>query len=237
MKTLLKQAFAAAGFLLSDEQAAQFEKYYHILLDWNQRMNLTAIEDKEDVVYKHFLDSVLTSKVSGPLAGRRLIDIGTGAGFPGVPLKIMEPSLNVCLFDSLQKRIHFLEHLCSALSLNAITVLHGRAEDYGQQSTYREQFDIATARAVAKLPILAELCLPFVKPGGCFIALKGPEVQQELAESKQALTTLGGQVRTVETIALTQGQYERNLIVIEKIRPTPKKYPRRAGIPQKTPLR
>lgn len=236
MKTLLKQAFAAAGFSLSDEQAAQFEKYYHILLDWNQRMNLTAIEDKEDVVYKHFLDSVLASKVSGPLAHRRLIDIGTGAGFPGVPLKIMEPSLNVCLFDSLQKRIHFLEHLCDALSLNAITALHGRAEDYGQQSAYREQFDIATARAVAKLPVLAELCLPFVKPGGCFIALKGPEVHQELAESQQALATLGGQVRTVETIALAQGQYERNLIVIEKTRPTPKKYPRRAGIPQKTPL-
>lgn len=237
MKNLLKQAFGEAGFALTDAQAAQFEQYYHILLEWNQRMNLTAIEDAEDVVYKHFLDSVLTLRVSGDLSGKRLIDVGTGAGFPGVPLKIMVPTLDVCLFDSLQKRIHFLDALCSELHLTGITTRHGRAEEVGQQRDYREQFDIATARAVAKLPVLAELCLPFVKIGGGFIALKGPEVTQELAESKPALATLGGTVRTVHTITFAQAQYERNLVVIDKIQPTPKKYPRRPGTPQKTPLR
>ncbi len=236
MRDLLQEAFAAAGFPLSAVQAQQFEQYYTILLDWNQRMNLTAIEDAEDVVYKHFLDSVLTLQVTGPLAGKQLIDVGTGAGFPGVPLKIMTPTLGLCLFDSLQKRIHFLEHLCGQLALKDVRTLHGRAEEFGQNAAYRETFDLATARAVAKLPVLAELCLPFVRVGGQFVALKGPELEQELAESQRALETLGGRLGEIKNIQLAHGQYERNLVVVEKIRPTPKKYPRRAGTPQKAPL-
>lgn len=236
MRDLLQEAFAAAGFPLSAVQAQQFEQYYTILLDWNQRMNLTAIEDAEDVVYKHFLDSVLTLQVTGPLAGKQLIDVGTGAGFPGVPLKIMTPTLELCLFDSLQKRIHFLEHLCGQLALKDVRTLHGRAEEFGQNAAYRETFDLATARAVAKLPVLAELCLPFVRVGGQFVALKGPELEQELAESQRALETLGGRLGEIKNIQLAHGQYERNLVVVEKIRPTPKKYPRRAGTPQKAPL-
>ena len=236
MRDLLQEAFAAAGFPLSAVQAQQFEQYYTILLDWNQRMNLTAIEDAEDVVYKHFLDSVLTLQVTGPLGGKQLIDVGTGAGFPGVPLKIMTPTLELCLFDSLQKRIHFLEHLCGQLALKDVRTLHGRAEEFGQNAAYRETFDLATARAVAKLPVLAELCLPFVRVGGQFVALKGPELEQELAESQRALETLGGRLGEIKNIQLAHGQYERNLVVVEKIRPTPKKYPRRAGTPQKAPL-
>ena len=236
MRDLLQEAFAAAGFPLSAVQAQQFEQYYTILLDWNQRMNLTAIEDAEDVVYKHFLDSVLTLQVTGPLAGKQLIDVGTGAGFPGVALKIMTPTLELCLFDSLQKRIHFLEHLCGQLALKDVRTLHGRAEEFGQNAAYRETFDLATARAVAKLPVLAELCLPFVRVGGQFVALKGPELEQELAESQRALETLGGRLGEIKNIQLAHGQYERNLVVVEKIRPTPKKYPRRAGTPQKAPL-
>lgn len=236
MQELLIKAFAAEGLALSPRQAEQFEQYYAILLDWNQRMNLTAIEEAEDVVYKHFLDSALTMQVTGPLAGKRLIDVGTGAGFPGVPLKIMAPALDVCLFDSLQKRINFLAHLCGELGLANISALHGRAEEFGQNSAYREQYDLATARAVAKLPVLAELCLPFVKVGGRFIALKGPELTQELDEGRRAVALLGGKLGEVKHITLADGQYERNLVVIEKVRPTPKKYPRRAGTPQKTPL-
>ena len=236
MQELLVNAFAAEGLELSPRQAEQFEQYYTILLDWNQHMNLTAIEEAEDVVYKHFLDSALTMRVMGPLAGKRLIDVGTGAGFPGVPLKIMAPALEVCLFDSLQKRINFLTHLCGELGLAQISALHGRAEEFGQNSAYREQYDFATARAVAKLPVLSELCLPFVKVGGRFIALKGPELTQELDEGRRAVELLGGKLGEVKHITLAGGQYERNLVVIEKVRPTPKKYPRRAGTPQKTPL-
>ena len=236
MKTLLKDAFAAEGLTLSERQAEQFAQYYAILTDWNQRMNLTAIEEAEDVVYKHFLDSVVTLEVSGDLSGQRLIDVGTGAGFPGVPLKIMTPDLKLCLFDSLQKRIHFLTHLCGELGLDDVEAVHGRAEEFGQISAYREQFDLATARAVAKLPVLAELCLPFVRVGGRFIALKGPELPQELSDCRQALALLGGQLGEVKAISLAGGRYERNLVVIEKVRPTPKKYPRRAGTPQKSPL-
>lgn len=236
MKDMLQEAFAQAGFTLSDVQADQFERYYAILLDWNQRMNLTAIETAEDVLYKHFLDSVLTLWVTGDLAGKRLIDVGTGAGFPGVPLKIMTPELDLCLFDSLQKRIHFLEHLCGELGFKAVRTLHGRAEEYGQNGAYREAYDVATARAVAKLPVLAELCLPFVRVGGQFVALKGPELEQELSESQRALEVLGGRLGEIKPIELAHGQYERNLVVVEKVRPTPKKYPRRAGTPQKTPL-
>lgn len=236
MEALLQEAFSAAGFVLSERQTEQFRQYFELLIDWNQRINLTAIEDPVDVVDKHFIDSVLTMKVSGSLAGKRLIDVGTGAGFPGVPLKIMAPELSLCLFDSLQKRINFLTELCSSLDLSGVEMVHGRAEEFGRNSDYREQYDLATARAVAKLPVLAELCLPFVKVGGVFIALKGPELEQELNESKKALQEMGGKIMRVENIKLGHDQYERNLVVVEKMKPTPKRYPRKAGTPQKSPI-
>ena len=180
--------------------------------------------------------TVLLLSVKKDLAGSSLIDIGTGAGFPGIPLKIIEPKLNLTLFDSLNKRINFLNTVCQNLSLEGVQTVHGRAEDFGKKIEFREKFDLATARAVARMPVLLEICLPFVKVGGYFIALKGPELENELQESKRALAELGARVVDVQALTLADGNYTRNIAVIEKVKNTPKKYPRKAGTPQKTPL-
>lgn len=236
MEALITSAFAEEGFMLNDAQACQFRQYYDILLDWNSRMNLTAITEFRDVVYKHFLDSALFLKAAGEIDGLSLIDVGTGAGFPGVPLKIMTPDLALCLFDSLQKRVNFLNHLTDALQLNDVKTVHGRAEDFGQNADYRQRFDLAAARAVAKLSVLSELCLPFVKVGGRFIALKGPELVNELQDAEEAICRLGGKVADVQQMTLDNGQYQRHIVVIEKVQDTPKAYPRKAGKPQKNPI-
>ena len=207
-----------------------------MLIEWNQKINLTAIEEPTEVAYKHFVDSACLMRVVPELKGKSMIDIGTGAGFPGVPLNIMEPELNVTLFDSLNKRIVFLQELCNKLQLKNIRAVHGRAEEFGIKPDYRQQFDMATARAVARMPVLLEICLPFVKKGGIFIALKGPELENEIKESANALKELGGKVVDVQQFTLADGAYTRNLAVIEKIKDTPKKYPRKAGTPQKKPL-
>ena len=165
-----------------------------------------------------------------------MIDIGTGAGFPAIPLKIMKQSLNVTLFDSLQKRLNFLDTVCQELALANIRTVHGRAEDSGQDKTMREQYDIACARAVAKMPVLLEYTLPFVKVGGYFIALKGPELDDELVQSQKALQTLGGEIKNVGHFTLSDGTYTRNIALIQKVKSTPKAYPRKAGTPQKKPL-
>lgn len=236
MENLIKDIFQESDHPLSQTQIQQFVQYHQILDEWNKKMNLTAIEAPTEVVYKHFLDSVLVLDVLGDLKGLSLIDVGTGAGFPGVPLKIMVPELKICLFDSLKKRLNFLDHLSKSLGLNNVSLTHGRAEEFGIKQAYREQFDLATARAVAKLPVLLELCLPLVKVGGKFIALKGPEVADELENSVQALTLLGGKIGAVREFSLANGLYSRTLVVVEKIKPTPKAYPRKAGTPQKFPL-
>lgn len=199
-------------------------------------MNLTAIEEPTEVAYKHFVDSACLLRVVPDLQQKSMIDIGTGAGFPGVPLKIMEPALNLTLFDSLNKRITFLQELCKQLGLQGVQAVHGRAEEFGIKPEYRAQYDLATARAVARMPVLLEICLPFVKKGGIFIALKGPELENEIAESSNALKELGGKVVDVQQFTLADGAYTRNLAVIEKVKDTPKKYPRKAGTPQKKPL-
>lgn len=236
LENLIKNTFIMGNHPLTDHQIKQFSLYHDILNEWNQKMNLTTIEAPLDVVYKHFLDSVLLLEVVPSLKGLSLIDVGTGAGFPGVPLKIMDPSLKLCLFDSLKKRMTFLAHLCQSLGLKDVDLIHGRAEEFGIKKDYREQFDLATARAVAKLPVLLELCLPFVKVGGQFIALKGPEVQDELEESSKALAFLGGKIGSVQEFTLAEGLYTRTLVVVEKTKPTPKEYPRKAGTPQKSPI-
>lgn len=236
MKELLTQAFASEGFSLTERQLQQFADYYDILIDWNQKINLTAIEEPVEVAYKHFVDSVCLLRVAADLQQKKMIDIGTGAGFPGVPLKIMEPALDLTLFDSLNKRILFLQELCQSLQLQDVKAVHGRAEEFGIKPDYRQQYDIATARAVARMPVLLEICLPFVKKGGVFIALKGPELEHELNESGNALKELGGKLLDIRQFTLAGGAYTRNLAVIEKIKDTPKKYPRKAGTPQKKPL-
>lgn len=236
MRQIIEQAFTNSGFSLTNEQLEQFLQYYALLKEWNQKMNLTAIEEPVEVAYKHFVDSALLCRVIPQLAERSLIDIGTGAGFPGVPLKIMEPSLQLTLFDSLNKRITFLKEVCQQLQLSDVQTIHGRAEDFAQKIDYREQYDLASARAVARLPVLVEICLPFVKVGGYFIALKGPELEQEIAESSRALQLLGGKIKDVQKLTLLDGKYSRSIAVILKTAPTPKKYPRKAGTPQKSPL-
>ena len=236
MKNIIQQSFQREGFSLNEQQIEQFVQYYDLLIDWNKKINLTAIEEPQEVADKHFVDSALLLSVKKDLAGCSLIDIGTGAGFPGIPLKIIEPNLKLTLFDSLNKRINFLNTVCQELSLKDVQAVHGRAEDFGKKVEYREKFDLATARAVARMPVLLEICLPFVKLGGHFIALKGPELENELLESKKALAELGGRIIDVRALTLADGNYTRNIAVIEKVKPTPKKYPRKAGTPQKTPL-
>lgn len=236
MRDILINAFTSEGFSLTEQQLQQFVTYYNALIAWNQKMNLTAIEEPVEVAYKHFVDSVCLLRVVADLKQKCMIDIGTGAGFPGVPLKIMEPALDLTLFDSLNKRIIFLQELCRTLQLKNIKAVHGRAEEFGIKPEYRQQYDMATARAVARMPVLLEICLPFVKKGGMFIALKGPELENEIKESSNALKELGGNLIDVQKFTLADGAYTRNLAVIEKIKDTPKKYPRKAGTPQKKPL-
>ena len=236
MRDILINAFTSEGFSLTEQQLQQFVTYYDALIAWNQKMNLTAIEEPVEVAYKHFVDSVCLLRVVADLKQKCMIDIGTGAGFPGVPLKIMEPALDLTLFDSLNKRIIFLQELCRTLQLKNIKAVHGRAEEFGIKPEYRQQYDMATARAVARMPVLLEICLPFVKKGGMFIALKGPELENEIKESSNALKELGGNLIDVQKFTLADGAYTRNLAVIEKIKDTPKKYPRKAGTPQKKPL-
>ena len=236
MRDILTNAFTSEGFSLTEQQLQQFVIYYDTLITWNQKMNLTAIEETVEVAYKHFVDSACLLRVVPDLKQKSMIDVGTGAGFPGVPLKIMEPALDLTLFDSLNKRIIFLQELCQKLQLKDVKAVHGRAEEFGIKPEYRQQYDMATARAVARMPILLEICLPFVKKGGIFIALKGPELENEIKESSNALKELGGKLVDVQQFTLADGAYTRNLAVIEKIKDTPKKYPRKAGTPQKKPL-
>lgn len=234
---LFAQAFAKENISVSELQLSQFERYFELLIAWNEKINLTAITAPADVAVKHFVDSLLAFKMlpEDYLKSKTLIDVGTGAGFPGIPLKIMCADLKLTLFDSLQKRLNFLDIVTNELKLSAVRTCHGRAEDGGRDKTMREKYDVATARAVAKMPVLLEYTLPFVKTGGYFLALKGPELDDELAVSEHALKVLGGEVQDVGHFSLGD-DYTRNIALIKKIAPTPKSYPRKAGTPQKKPL-
>jgi len=221
---------------LSETQARQFEKYYELLVQKNEVMNLTAITEFDEVLIKHFLDSCEAAPLLHENAS--LIDVGTGAGFPGIPIKIVRPDVKVCLLDALAKRIDFLKEVVEALSLEGVDCLHGRAEDFagnGSSPKLRESFDYAVSRAVAQLSVLAEYCLPFVKVGGFFIAYKSGDIEEELAGAAHALEVLGGKVSEVKRFSLPNGD-ERSLVLIQKISETPAAYPRRAGKPTKKPL-
>ena len=228
--------FRQAGFAPDHEQTARFEKFGYELLEWNRKMNLTALTDDEGIVVKHFLDSLLAVR-SEYWSGRgALLDLGTGAGFPGVPLKIMHPQLRVVLADSLQKRIRFLEHIIAELQLQGIEARHGRAEELGRNALFREKFDYVASRAVAKMPVLLEYCLPFLRIGGYFFAYKGPTGREELEEAQKALALLGGKPVEIREYSLLGGQGERTIIVIEKTRASEMQYPRKPGVPEKRPL-
>lgn len=228
---------------LSDVQFEQFMKYYELLIEKNKVMNLTAITDFDGVMKKHFVDSLSLVKVCDLDAALSLIDVGTGAGFPGIPLKIVFPSLKVTLLDSLQKRVGFLQEVIEELELTGIEAVHGRAEDFAKPGQLREAFDLCVSRAVANLSVLSEYCLPYVKVGGSFISYKSDKVSMESEQNKteieqaeHAISVLGGRLTTQEGFILPSSDIYRNLIVIEKCRPTPKQYPRKAGTASKKPL-
>lgn len=238
--TSFEKGLEQLSITLSVEQKQQFLTYYEYLVEKNKVMNLTAITEYEEVITKHFLDSLAVVKTScfkpEKLAGKRLIDIGTGAGFPGIPLKIAFPELEILLLDSLNKRINFLNEVTEMLGLTKINTVHGRAEDYAKQKGYRESFDFCVSRAVANLSTLSEYCIPFVKPGGCFISYKSGSVDQELIQAEKAVKILGGQREEVVRFSLADTDMDRSFVVIRKAKPTPKKYPRKAGLPSKEPL-
>lgn len=238
--TSFEKGLEQLSITLSGEQKQQFLTYYEYLVEKNKVMNLTAITEYEEVITKHFLDSLAVVKTScfkpEKLAGKRLIDIGTGAGFPGIPLKIAFPELEILLLDSLNKRINFLNEVTEMLGLTKINTVHGRAEDYAKQKGYRESFDFCVSRAVANLSTLSEYCIPFVKQGGCFISYKSGSVDQELIQAEKAVKILGGQREEVVRFFLADTDMDRSFVVIRKAKPTPKKYPRKAGLPSKEPL-
>jgi 16S rRNA (guanine527-N7)-methyltransferase len=223
-------------YQLSKEQLDQFEIYYRLLIEKNKVMNLTAITEEQEVFIKHFYDSLTISRVIKLTDTQKLLDVGTGAGFPGIPLKIAFPHLKLTLLDSLLKRINFLQEVGEALGFKDVNYIHGRAEDVALLSAHRENYDLVTSRAVAKLNILAEYCLPFVQIGGDFVAMKGAEVEQEVLSAKQSLYILGRASKEVYPLTLPEQMGERNLVVMKKNQVTPKKYPRKAGIMKKSPL-
>ena len=228
------------GIELGSEQYGQFIKYYELLVKWNEVMNLTAITEYDEVVVKHFADSLSLVKavpmISGAGKGQSLIDIGTGAGFPGIPLKIAFPELKITLLDSLNKRVGFLNTVIDELGLKEIEALHGRAEDYAKKGQLRESFDLCVSRAVANLSTLSEYCLPYVKVGGKFIAYKSEKTEEEVTGAKNALDKLGGKLKECVEFNLPGTDMYRTLVVIDKEKETPGKYPRKAGTPSKEPL-
>ncbi|MBB6731710.1 16S rRNA (guanine(527)-N(7))-methyltransferase RsmG [Cohnella zeiphila] len=226
----------ALGILLGERELEQFERYYELLVEWNEKMNLTGITEREAVYEKHFYDSLTVSMAAELEGDKALADIGSGAGFPSIPLKIAFPDLKVTIVDALAKRIRFLEEVAAQLDLKGIVCLHGRAEDLGRLPEHRDRYDIATARAVARLAGLNELCLPFVRAGGFFVAMKGSDVREELDESEYSLSKLNARLRDTIRLELPIEKADRHLVVMAKNGPTPKPYPRKAGIPLKTPL-
>ena len=232
----MSDKFEQAGFAFSDLQKRQFYTFYNMLIDKNKVMNLTGITEFTEVVEKHFLDSIYLNHVTDLDQPVKIIDLGTGAGFPGIPLKIAFPEIEITLVDSLNKRIHFIEEVIEELGLTSIYAVHTRAEELARNSEYREKFDLCVSRAVANLSTLSEYCLPFVKVGGKFISYKANEVEEETKQAEHALEVLGGACVDIQKFQLPDSEMNRAFVIIEKKKKTPATYPRKAGTPSKKPL-
>ena len=235
-KDELQKAAAEYGIALSDKQMEQFNRYFELLVEWNEKINLTAITEPKEVAIKHMIDSITAYDEKIFQDGVTVIDVGTGAGFPGLPLKIFCPEIKLTLMDSLNKRIKFLQTVVEELGLQDVECVHARAEEGARNKKYRESFDIAVSRAVARLPILCEYCLPFVKKGGHFIALKGMQFHEEAEEAAKAIKVMGGSKTEIRPVKLPELDDKRAVITITKTMPTPKAYPRKAGTPTKNPI-
>ncbi len=229
-----KQKLEEYNIEINDEQIEKFDLYMKLLLEWNEKINLTAITEKDDIILKHFVDSLTILKYVDE--SDKIIDIGTGAGFPGIPIKIMNEETNITLLDSLNKRINFLNIVINELKLDNIVAIHGRAEELARNKAHREKYDVAVSRAVANLSTLTEYMLPFIKVGGKCICMKGANVKEEIDKAKNAIKKLGGQIEIVDNFYLSENDNERNIVIIKKIKETEPKYPRKAGIPSKEPL-
>jgi len=236
MSQIFESKLSELGITLTDTQKKQFIRFYELLVEWNKVMNLTGITEYEEVNEKHFVDSLSIVKAIDINKIESVIDIGTGAGFPGIPLKIAFPHLKIVLLDSLNKRIKFLDTVIDELGLVGIKTIHGRAEDFAKQAEYREQFDLCVSRAVANLSILSEYCIPYVRRGGLFVPYKSGEIEEEIEQSKKAIHVLGGKVENVVKFHLPGTEIGRSFVIIKKLQNTAKKYPRKAGLPSKEPI-
>lgn len=234
---VFEEGLKELGLELNEVQKKQFIDFYEYLVEKNKVMNLTGITEFQEVLMKHFLDSLMVAKVMDMSQVKSMMDVGTGAGFPGVPVEIMFPDIKSVLLDSLNKRVKFLEETFELLKLSNISAIHGRAEEYAKNKNYREQFDLCVSRAVSNLATLSEYCLPYVKKGGFFVSYKSGKVQEEVEEASKAITVLGGKVKDVQYFSLPGSDIERSLVVIEKVKNTPGKYPRKAGTPLKEPIK
>lgn len=235
-KRLLIEYAASMDLYIDFEAAERLEEYKALLIEWNEKMNLTAITDEKEIIIKHFLDSISVLKYMELSSFSKSVDIGTGAGFPGIPLKILRPDAEFTLLDSLNKRVNFLNTVIDKLSLKNIEAVHLRAEEGASKKEYRESFDYCFSRAVASLSVLSEYCLPYVKKGGSFVSYKGPDTKEEIASSQNALKILGGKIKKEEKVQLPQSDIIHSLIFIEKISHTPAKYPRKPGVIKEKPI-
>ena len=235
-KDIFDEGLNKLSIMLDAKQKDQFHRFYELLIEWNKVMNLTGITEYDEVIQKHFLDSLAMVQVYDPMKVNNLIDVGTGAGFPGIPLKIAYPHMKVVLLDSLNKRIKFLNEVIKELGLQDIVAIHGRAEELGHNQMYRESFDCCVSRAVAKLSVLSEYCMPLVKEEGYFIPYKSGKIEEEMEQSKKAISILGGKIERTHRFLIPDTDMERSLICIQKVKATSKKYPRTAGKPLKEPI-
>lgn len=233
---IMEKAFINQGLNFNDDIYNKFMTYKTLIQEWNEKINLTAITEDEEIIKKHFIDSIQCYKFKEFHNFKTIIDIGTGAGFPGIPIKIADKNKKITLLDSLNKRINFLNEVIGKLGLDGITAVHSRAEDLAQRSEHREKYDCVVSRAVANMAVLSEYCLPYAKVGGYFMALKGPAVEEEIMNAKKAIITLGGEIEDILPVSIENTDLKHNIVIVRKVKNTSKEYPRKAGVISKKPI-